>query len=239
MKKPCALCLNDRKLCRSHIIPEFLYKPLYNDQRRIEVLSILPNRKDWQEQKGLWEYLLCETCEQKLSVWEGYSRKVLNGGTPLKGQQEGNLIRICGIDYASFKLFQLSLLWRASVSSLSFFERVNLGVHEEKLRVLLSNSDPGQPLQYPCVMFALKSPTGVTTDLIMQPERLRMDGHTSYRFVFGGFLWAFVVSSHSTLKILSEVVLSQHGSLYLMLRPPEEIRPLWSFAKRHRVMGRS
>lgn len=239
MKKLCALCFNERKLCKSHIIPEFVYKPLYNEDRRIEVLSVLPNRKDWQEQKGLWEYLLCETCEQKFSVWENYSRKVLYGGTPIEGDQEGNLIRVRGLDYANFKLFQLSILWRSSVASLPFFERVKLGHHEEKIRLLLLNSSPAAALQYPCVMFALKSPTGVVTDLIMQPERMRLDGHTSYRFIFGGFLWAFVVSSHSTLKILSEVVLNEHGSLCLMLRPPEEIRPLWSFAKRHKEMGRS
>lgn len=239
MKKHCALCLNERKLCKSHIIPEFVYKPLYNEDRRIDVLSVLPNRKDWQEQKGLWEYLLCETCEQKLSVCENYSRKVLFGGTTIEGEQEGNLIRVRGLDYANFKLFQLSILWRSSVSSLPFFERVNLGHHEEELRQLLVNSAPGAALQYPCVMFALKSPTGVVTDLIMQPERMRLDGHTAYRFIFGGILWAFIVSSHTAVKILSDVVLNEDGSLSLLIRPPEEIRPLSSFAQKHRELGRS
>lgn len=239
MKKSCALCLEEKKLCHSHIIPEFLYKSLYNDDHRIEVLSILPHRKDWYEQKGLREYLLCAACEQKLSVWEGYGRKVLNGGTPFEASQEGRLVTVKGLHYEHFKLFQLSLLWRASISKLTFFERVTLGAHEEKLRIMLHASIPGTALEYPCIMFALKSATGVITDLIVQPEKIRLEGHIAYKFVFGGFLWTFIVSSHPARPFLSHIALNESGSLSFMVRPPEEMRPLHSFAKRHRELGRS
>lgn len=142
-------------------------------------------------------------------------------------------------DYRKFKLFLLSILWRAGVSSLQFFERVQLGKHSEILRRMLLEGNPGAPREYPCILFGLKSPAGAMTDLIMQPERLRFQGHGAYRFVFGGFLWAFVVSSHTLPSLVEQIAVSPDGQLSLMLRPPEEIRPLISFAEKHKQMGRS
>jgi hypothetical protein len=40
---------------------------------------------------------------------------------------------IRGLDYSTFKLFHLSVLWRASVSSGPDFASVRLGVHEERI----------------------------------------------------------------------------------------------------------
>jgi hypothetical protein len=37
---PCALCLQEVELRRSHIIPKFLYETLYDDKHRLQVLSI-------------------------------------------------------------------------------------------------------------------------------------------------------------------------------------------------------
>jgi len=42
-------------------------------------------------------------------------------------RQQDNKIIIEGIDYAPFKLFLMSVLWRASVSTLEFFKLVSLG----------------------------------------------------------------------------------------------------------------
>lgn len=231
--------MQPKDLCRSHIIPEFLYEPLYDEKHRLEMLSVLPHKGDWYEQKGLHEKLLCFACEQKISAWETYGRAALRGGVLFEAIQAGNLVQVKGIDYKKFKLFLLSILWRASVSSLQFFERVELGKHNEILRSMLLEENPGTPVEYPCVLFGLRSPTGVMTDLIMQPERLQFQGHRAYRFVFGGFLWAFMVSSHKLPALVERVAVSPDGHLSVLLRPPEEIRPLISFAEKHKQMGRS
>src|SRR5665647_1213204 len=102
----CALCLKEDELRESHILPEFLYEPLYDHKHRLQVLSTAQDKANSLMQKGLKEQLLCDTCEQKLSIWEGYARKVIRGELPLTMTGERSLIYIEGLDYKSFKLFQ-------------------------------------------------------------------------------------------------------------------------------------
>src|SRR5262245_14096975 len=79
----CRLCLAQERLAHSHILPEFLYTDLYDETRRfIAVSSDAPQRNKF-KQKGLREYLLCQGCEGKFSVWETYAKKVLKGSIDL------------------------------------------------------------------------------------------------------------------------------------------------------------
>src|SRR5436190_785668 len=113
---PCALCRNDRELRHSHVIPEFMYQPLYDEKHKFWVLSA--SETSWQEQKGLREYLLCNACEVKISRWETYTSRLLSNRVPTVAKRSGDLIWVDGADYTQFKLFQLSILWRAAVSTL-------------------------------------------------------------------------------------------------------------------------
>ena len=57
-------------------------------------------------------------------------------------------------DYAKFKLFLLSVLWRASVSSIEFYEHINLGnSHAERIKEMLKKQDPGKETDYPFICF--------------------------------------------------------------------------------------
>ncbi len=47
-----------------------------------------------------------------------------------------------GVDYSKFKLFLMSLVWRAGAASGDFWETVKLGPHEEKLRSRIRAGDP-------------------------------------------------------------------------------------------------
>lgn len=42
----CRLCRKSNKLIKSHIIPEFFFKPAYDRLHRINVLSTVVNEKD-------------------------------------------------------------------------------------------------------------------------------------------------------------------------------------------------
>ena len=130
----CKLCQRQAKLVASHIIPEFLYKTLYDSKHRFQQVSADPAVSNQYKQKGFREPLLCEDCEQRLSVSEQYMSKLLNGGVPTIVSLDGRRIRFRDIDYNKLKLFQISILWRAGVSSLPVFSQVQLGPHEPRLR---------------------------------------------------------------------------------------------------------
>jgi len=190
------------------------------------------------EQKGIRERLLCGDCEQQLSVYEKYVREVLMGGVEIVVQNEGNLLKLSELDYDKFKLFQLSILWRASISNHPMFSRVRLGPHEEIIRKMIQAGNPGKQTDYPCIIFGLNSKSGIPGSFIDQPRKLPIDGHTTYRFVFSGFMWSFYVSSHKLPPLIRQVVINEEGIMVVGRGSFEELTELDQFAQQLHSMGR-
>jgi len=234
----CALCHQPHPLKRSHIIPEFLYAVMYDEKHRFHVLSSVSDMRDSMAQKGIRERLLCGSCETLLSKYEGYARGVLSGGVPLSGRKNGNVVEVEGIDYLRFKLFQLSVLWRASVSKLPMFDRVSLGPHENAIRLMLLNGEPGLERAYPCIMFGLVDDQGHRADMIVQPGKLKLDGCTCYRLIFGGFLWLFFISKKAPDDPYGVAFLKLSGRLSFVIKNIFEASYIVNFAQARKKLGR-
>lgn len=219
----CALCHREEPLRNSHVIPEFMYTPLYDDKHRFHVLSSTDaNRNQW-KQKGLREQLLCGDCEEQLSEHERYVSLLFSGRIRVISERNGNLVRIRGIDYRHFKIFGLSILWRAGVSRQQFFDDVTLGPHEEPLRQLVLTNDPGKPDKYGFFLVPIAFNDRDVKDLIVQPTHSRLDGHLCYRFVFGGLVWIFVVSSHKPPTMFRQAFVNLSGEMLMLV---SELRDL-------------
>lgn len=218
----CALCLNAGKLCGSHIIPEFLYRTLYDKKHRFHQISADPGKNSTYLQRGIRQFLLCESCEQRFSVYERYASQFLNGGVGIGIQQHEDRLYLSHLDYANLKLFQLSILWRAGVSTLPAFSQVTLGAHEDRIRTMLLHNDPGRSDDYGCLMFALMLDQDHVQGLIVQPTWARLAGAKAYRFVFGGLIFVYVVSS-TPPPLLSPYYLQSNGMAVVKL---EELRNL-------------
>ena len=102
----CALCREKKKLCNSHIIPEFLFKPLYDGKHQIHIISTDSDMKPKKGQKGTREKLLCGDCEGLLSKYEKYAREVMYGGREIGFQETEKKALAFYVDYKIFKLFQ-------------------------------------------------------------------------------------------------------------------------------------
>ena len=201
----CALCLEERELKNSHIISEFVYKALgvYDEKHRFCGFSTDPAESVNTHQKGFREHLLCGVCEGRLNVWETYARKVLFGGCELEMSAVPDDPKVAatarGVDYAKFKLFSMSLLCRAGVSSLEMFELVDLGPHAEQLRLLILDEQPGAHWQYGCGVLVAPDPDSDVespfSKVIDNPEPFRVKSHRTYRFMMGNMFWLFPVSS--------------------------------------------
>ena len=232
----CALCHREAPLKNSHIIPEFLYRSLYDEKHRFHQISVDPDQRTEFLQKGLREPLLCEDCEQRLSVWERYVSMLLNGGVGVGVRRNGNRLYLSDLDYPKLKLFQLSILWRAGVSSLPEFSQVSLGPHEDRIRTMLHNSDPGTTEAYGCIMFMLMHEQELVRGLVVPPTWARFAQQKAYRFVFGGLVFLYVVSSTAPPKFLSESFLQQKGTAMVKLQQMQELRFLVeTVAKMHRL----
>ena len=234
----CSLCGLGRPLSKSHIIPEFIYSPLYDEKHRFHILSTLKARPRPTEQKGIREDLLCADCERQISRYERYARGVLFGGVEIIATRNDENIEIYNIDYKLFKLFQLSLLWRANVASHRMFSRVNLRRHESAIREMIQRDNPRSYDKYGCILFGLAGDTGAEFGFIDQPTRVRLESHWCYRFIFGGLVWVFFVSSHQPNQYLRSHFLQESGYLRIWVKPFADLAYLREFAVDLHKMGR-
>lgn len=221
----CQLCRQDRALVKSHVISEFMYKGVYDKSHKIMVLDGARTNVAFTRQSGWWERLLCEECDNSFSSIETYVKDLLFGGPDIgvKLVSESPFsVTFCGVDYQKFKLFQMLTLWRAGTATGLLFKHVNLGVHEERLRLHLLHRDPGRFWEYGCTITIVTAPDG-PFDTIRSPEPFRINGFQHYRFMFGGFIWTYVVASHSKQYRYAHLFLREDGTLHLYKRPLEEI----------------
>jgi hypothetical protein len=218
----CALCKCDKPLLNSHVVPEFLYRPHYDDKHR----TLLFHRRDTPStmlQKGLRDRLLCRQCEEHLQRFEDYFARFWYQEQPLPNPLEGSEVILTDIDYCRFKLFVLSIAWRASVSKLPELTSTTLGPHEESMRRMIVETDPGPVEQYP--VFAgviVEQETKTPWDgAIVAPRKIRVNSHWALRMVFGGAVWTVLTSRHQTL-VLDGYFLTEAGRVKLVLLPLED-----------------
>jgi len=149
----CKLCdIKTQLVKKSHIIPQFMYKGMFDEKGRISQLNLNNPKSEVYFQSGIWQKnILCFKCENEfLSKLEGYARVILFGGKyhwgnlPNYNHLNKNLTIANGIDYTRMKLFFLSILWRVHISDRKEFSKVNIGKRSIVLKQMLRNYDPGK-----------------------------------------------------------------------------------------------
>ena len=216
----CRLCHRLENLRDSHIVPEFLYRPLRNDARQMSGINGRGPHGRRLIQRGLTEHLLCDTCEQFLS--KNYETPFLRSwleSPALPQSSEIGYTHLITVEYEVFKLFHLSILFRASVSTLSSFSAVALGPHEERIRLSLLNRDPGDDWQYPIAgCLVVHDRTKVVIYIVGMPRQYRIGPHRIYTFLYAGVNWEFGVSTHRNDHFNSRA-LKRNGTIALHAVP--------------------
>lgn len=226
----CALCMLPKSLRSSHIVPEFLYREMYDPKHRFLALSTVASNRTRMYQKGLREDLLCADCEQLLSRFESYASRVFYGNGATTAKSSGRMLIINGLDYIPMKLFLLSLLWRFGITNIALFKTARLGPHAEKLRRMLLAKNPGDPLMYPCLLTAVTWQGKHIGDFIVPPCLAKMDKQHIWSFVVAGIVFTFFVSSHVSTAVPPPAFLQANGSLIVMRKEITEIDFLHRFA---------
>ncbi|MDY6990181.1 MAG: hypothetical protein SWQ30_19235 [Thermodesulfobacteriota bacterium] len=225
----CKLCGNDRELRNSHIVPEFLYSKLYNSKNQLLGIHGRGRHGSQFLQKGIREHLFCESCEQHFNEYcEKPFKKQWVDALPLPDPWVSTGIHWIKVDYSSFKLFHLSVLFRAGVSSLPTFQVVSLGPHEERLRKLIATGNPGEYWQYPILGYAVIHQKTrelihvVSKAVLSQPKKGSFGGRHYYGMMYGGVMWRFYVASHRNPRF-EKMALQPDGSMPFTGVPWNEI----------------
>jgi len=225
----CKLCLKDKDLLKkSHIIPQFMHKGLRDGDGKFFRISIDDFSKSQAIYTGEFESdILCQECDNNiLGGLEGYASRLLYGGQLYKGEnikfenrknQYGvAMTNISGIDYEKFKLFLLSLLWRASISNRNFYQQVDLGPHEDIIRKMILGGNPDDYKQYPCLIATYLNHKELPPALVGQPIRVKSKDGTRYVFLIGGFIYMFFVSSHAIPDWIFELVINENQEINIL-----------------------
>lgn len=146
---PCKFCLEDKKCIKAHIIPNSLYQPIFNDNSGMLIISNKPENYHRKQHTGIYDTnIVCVECEKLFSKPDNYAKSFFSATIIedsfmiLNGEKQG-VYTIKDYDYHNLKLFFISLLWRASASTQSFFSDVNLGHFENHIKDMIKNNDPG------------------------------------------------------------------------------------------------
>jgi hypothetical protein len=223
-----------RELCNSHIIPEFIYAPLYDEGGKMIGFRFgEEGTRSQLLQKGLREPLLCADCEQLLNhdyeqpsieLWRrlaAHEEGIAPNWTPFTTPSGDACVLVEKIDYASFKLFLLSILWRSSISTLPEFQAVQLGRYEEPIRRMLLERAPGTRYDFPCIIFLYKKP-----GVIVRPIRQRVNGHLMYHLILTTVQIWFLASGNVSQERIISTALKEDGSFLALVMDPRETKLL-------------
>lgn len=218
----CRLCGDAAILRQSHILPEFVYELTYEGNRALSVAADGTGKMNTVQQ-GIWEWLLCDRCEVHFSRFESHAADVIREIAPrLRGTRAGDVVTVRA-DYRTFKLFLLSILWRAAVSKAPNFRAVDLHEFEPIVRQMLQpdNSVPGAINFLPCFAIA---PVGLQHfDRVVGPAgRGNLQGIDVVWLTFYGLQWFFTIAEVSELPLRMPVAATHAGFSVLIGGRSEE-----------------
>lgn len=216
----CKLCGENRQLIKAHIIPRQLYKPI----RQASIEAPPRDQAPWifttrigqgstQVQNGIQDSsILCHECDNKLlGPWDAYGQKFLKNLTcPVKtivdSTDKYTLCEVEDFDYKQLKLFFMSVLFRAHITSNEFFSQVNLGQWMKKLKKMILDQNPGDQNDFSVILFKYE---GDLSEIMPNPVRQKEDGVDFYRFRIPNYGFLIKVDKKKF----------SHGLNYLILKP--------------------
>lgn len=128
----CLYCGQERTLVKAHIIPEAFFRDIRGDASTLYFVMNEPSAHPKRAPIGLYDkQILCGQCEKAFQNVDDYAAALLireRDSAFERRSHNGRTIYVAEqFDYHRMKLFIVSVLWRASVSTQQYFSRVNLG----------------------------------------------------------------------------------------------------------------
>lgn len=235
----CKLCLEEKELIKeSHLIPDFMYKFIKDVDNHMMSISGNQIEKAKKVYTGEFESnILCKNCDNAIiGSYESYASKIINYQTKIEGisatkfvDENSNLkhAEIKGLDYSKFKLFLLSLLWRASISSRDFFKNVKLdSKEEESLRQMLLNGDPGEPDDYPCIV-CLPNQSLLLNKFVQSPIVITKENKKiGYSFLIGGTYYYFYIIKNALPFPIEKFAINKKGEFTILFLSREKTKTI-------------
>jgi hypothetical protein len=215
----CKLCGEDRKLIEAHVIPKSFHRLDPHDPTPARLATNVPGRYRQTIPKGVYDRtILCEPCERHFSHWDDYAAILLLQDwptfAPIMNGPEQLGYTLPTFDYPSLKLFFLSVLWRAAVSSHVMYAKVDLGRREPALKQSILTRDPGSIDHFGVVLQAFDTP-----DVgLLNPHAERFSGLRYIRFYLSHIIAYIKVDSRPFDDPFKDLALGPERPLVILLK---------------------
>lgn len=221
----CALCLQNKRLLRSHVIPNAVFRRIKQSAQVSQLVtfdtgttsSISKTQNSW------FERLLCENCEKVIGKYEKYGIEVLRNIN--KGDQISRKVGVLfqGLNYEQFKLFLTSIIWRAAVSKQNEFQKVIIPhSYLDNARRSLLHTRPLSELSLGCKLLLMVDETGGLSDENMReivispiPRLPKNDFRYSFLFIFEGLIFEFFIPNIPSKRRNDLGVIKKTNNLYV------------------------
>ncbi len=177
----CRLCQSKPPNIKAHIMAEGLMKLIHGQPEYDGQFMMVGNglKKPVRRPTGSYDRnILCAECDNKLGRYDMTAIEFCKRNN-FESHPSGVASLLSGVDKISLKLFALSYIWRASITQLSEYDRVNLGdKHESKIASMLRNNDAGDIDDYSVVVtrFTLPEERKMWGMHVLNPTSNRLDG---------------------------------------------------------------
>lgn len=203
----CRLCgtlLTPANKCDAHIFPASLLKLLTPGE--FGSLKVVGTEMERSKRTPIGSYdskILCRDCDNKIGVYDSYARKFVEH-SELIPHPSGVGWSVEGVDQHNLKMFCISYLWRASITSRPEFSGVNLGEkHEEQIRQMIQSDNSGTVNDYTVSLQKFSNTDGKFGGILF-PARLKLVGLTSYEgYLPQGYKFWVKVDSQNENKLSS------------------------------------
>lgn len=214
VKGVCKGCYQTRKLVKSHIIPRSFYEVMRQDKS--VAFSLHTNKEgEYKSKSRIGAYdsnILCGECEDRFKAIDNYAASSLiqneSQHNPVIYDDQVLAHRAQNVEYLKIKFFIMTVLWRASISSLPLFRRIDLGPTTNRLKTFIWNGETGSINDYPVVIGQF---TPSTSDpnlhrVIFDPYLNRVQGIRYYRFYLGGYIADIQASAQTPPAVIRRLV---------------------------------
>ncbi len=186
----CKFCNLNKSLVKSHIIPESFYRDIQLPNKPFKIYSAKEGVHTKRSQIGLYDpNILCSGCEGKFHLYDDYGTKVLlQSLLKIEYVKDNNEIigyQIYDIDYKKFKLFIMSMLWRADISSKEELKAVHLGPYSKKLEDHIKFDNPGDMHDF--AVYLAEQKFHKSLPIMITPHKVRWLDMNFYEIAMGRY----------------------------------------------------
>lgn len=216
----CKGCNQDRKLRESHVIPKSFFIGHRVENKSPLLMSDSINSYPKRSLIGVYDKgILCKECEDKFQEVDNYSYTLFlkNESSHIELKKSGSVFgyQVNDVNYRLLKLFFISVLWRASISTQGFYSKVQLGRYEEIAKNIIWSGCLDGTSVFNFIVTKLNTEIG---RVMLSPDRERFFGVNYYRFYMYGYVVYIKVDKLPTPEKFRLFELNSDGTLYICHR---------------------